>query len=129
MLIRNIALGIICIVVIAACSPYPHDMKVSSRVRSPDGQREAVELEDMTGGATVATTTNIYVTSPGLTPRRDERVFSQEGVCHLVLHWLSKSELQINYYAKKAGAVTQAPKGALYNVQVHWLGRDAESGC
>lgn len=113
---------------LSACGAHSESSRIVSRVASPDGARDAVYEEDIGGGATVAPSEEVYVVAKGGSPRLQDRVFSEEHLCHLKVRWLNNDAIEIGYSARKALADDSKTVGRI-NVQARWLGRDAASGC
>jgi len=82
----------------------------------------------MSGGATVGPSEEIYVVAKGGSLRFENRVFSQERVCNLRVHWVNNQAIEIGYSARSAKLEGAANVGGL-GVQTKWLGRDIASGC
>lgn len=121
----------ICVVsaaMLSTCGPDPTSTRIISRIASPDGTREAVYAEDVTGGATVGPSEEIYVVAKGASPRLRDRVFSQERVCKLRVRWLNNVAIEIGYLARRAVAPDPNVRGTL-EVHTKWLGSDAANGC
>jgi len=68
---------------LSACNESPSDQRILGRVASPDKKRELVYAEDTSGGATVASSSNVFIAAPGAAPRMQNRISSLEGVCRL----------------------------------------------
>jgi len=68
------------VALLSACDPDPKTTRIIERIHSPDGTRDAVYAEDMSGGATVGPSEQVYVVTKGGFPRFRDRVFSEERV-------------------------------------------------
>lgn len=123
-----IGICIISAALLSACGPDPRSTRVVARIASPDGTREAVYSEDMSGGATVSPSEEIYVVAKDSAPRLQDRVFSQERVCNLRVRWLNDKAIEIGYSARRALADRSIGPDRL-EVHTRWLGRDPASGC
>lgn len=123
-----IAVSTLSAAALSACDPDPTGLRIVSRVPSPDGMREAIYAEDMSGGATVGPSEDIYIVAKGRLPRLKNRVFSEERVCHLRVRWLSNHAIGIGYSARDA-KVERTTKIEGLTVYSKWLGRDLASGC
>jgi len=114
---------------LSACDPAPESTRILERIPSPDGQSEAVYANGMLGGATVGPSSDVYVTKPGQFPKLRDRAFTGEHLCNLRIRWLANNVLEIGYYARRRipGENLSGPNRII--VMLHWLGRDAASGC
>lgn len=121
----------VCIIsasLLSACNPDPTKTRIIARIESPDGTRDAVYAEDMSGGATVGPSDDVYVVAKGRFPRLQDRVFSQERVCNLTVRWLNDEAIQIEYSGRTAKLEESKTAGPVH-VDVKWRGRDVANGC
>lgn len=116
------------VALLSSCDPDPRSTRIISRIASPDGTREAVCAEDVSGGATEGPSEEIYVVAKGTSPSLRDRVFSQERVCNLRVRWLNNVAIEIGYSARK---VLASDLNVRDSIEVHtkWLGFDAANGC
>ena len=82
---------------LAACNPSPRHTYIETRVRSPDGTRDAVFADDLSGGPATGTSQEVYITPPTKFPRLIDRVFSNECVHDVHLHWSDPRSLEVSY--------------------------------
>jgi hypothetical protein len=121
----------ICVVsaaLLSGCGPDPRSTRIVARVGSPDETRDVVYAEDMSGGATVGPSEEVYVVVKGGLPRAQDRVFSQEHVCNLRVRWMNNETIEIAYSAK-APLVARSNVPDRLDVHIKWLGPDASNGC
>ena len=121
-------IGLVSTILLSACSPDREKTRIVARIGSPDGTRDAVYAEDMSGGATVGPSEDVYVVAKGRFPRLQDRVFGQERVCNLRVRWLNNDAIEIGYSARTARPQRTQGAGPVH-VSVKWLGRDVASGC
>lgn len=122
---HTVAISLFAAAALTACNPEPDKTRIVARIEAPDGTRDAVYVEDMSGGATVGPSEDVYVVPKGRFPRLADRVFSQEGICNLKVRWLNNQAIQIAYSARTARVAAGGPVA----VSVKWLGPDRASGC
>lgn len=125
---HTVAICVSGVVALTACNPDPDKTRIVTRIEAPDGTRDALYAEDMSGGATVGRSEDVYVVLKGRFPRRADRVFSQERVCNLKVRWLNNHAIEIAYSARTA-RLRAASAAAPVVVSVKWLGPDRASGC
>jgi hypothetical protein len=95
---------------LAACDPSPQTTRIVSRTLSPDRNAEAVYALDMSGGATVGPSADVYVVAPGESPRLADRLFSAGRACGTQLRWLDNRTLEISYAARHPDESAPAPE-------------------
>lgn len=82
---------------LCGCNPSPATTDIHNRLRSPDGKIEALYAEDLSGGPATGVSEDIYVVHAGQFPRLADRVFSNECVHNLNMHWTGNRRLAISY--------------------------------
>jgi hypothetical protein len=82
---------------LGACGPVPEDTVVHMRLASPDGQLEALYIDDLGAGPVVGPTRDVYVVTSGGIPHYGEQVFSRACANNLVLAWNGPRTLTISY--------------------------------
>jgi hypothetical protein len=82
---------------LSACGPVPEDTVVHARLASPDGQLEAVYLDDTGVGPVIGATRDVYVVTAGGIPHYGEQVFSRACANNLALAWNGPRALTISY--------------------------------
>jgi hypothetical protein len=113
---------------LSACNADPQDLRVLSRVGSPDGKRDAIYVENMSGDATVGPSEEVYVVQKGNFPRLADRAFKAERVCNLKIRWMGNAEIEVGYWANKPAndrSILPRPIG----IRTKWLGSDPANGC
>lgn len=114
---------------LSACDPGSDSTQVIARVVSPDGRRDAVHAQDLSGGATVASIDEVFVVDRGAPLRMSERVATLERVCRLDVRWLDNDLVEITYFARRAVEDRSVSRSASVGVRYRWLGQDAANGC
>lgn len=113
---------------LSACAPDPHSTRIITRVASPNGQLEAIYAEDLSGGATVGPSEDVYVVAKGGSPTYRARLFSAERTCNLKVSWRSGEVVEIGYYARRPLPDDARSEGPV-RVAKKWLGSDPANGC
>ena len=84
------------------------ESREASRVRSPDGQLEAVHIESSGGGATVGEFDDAYVQGPA-TSNRKLAVISGYRLGCLSLAWAANRKLVVKYSPLSEGSIGPMP--------------------
>ncbi len=82
---------------LGGCEPDPSETQINARIKSPDGRLEAVYADNLSGGAAVGATEEVFVVLRGRSPRLHDRVFSKECVHNLQMAWDKVGALHIGY--------------------------------
>jgi len=114
---------------LSGCAPASDRLQVIARKASPDGEREAVHARDMSGGATVGPSDEVYVVRRSVPIRSNNRVVGLERICGMDMRWLANDTLAVSYRAKRSQDNRAFLKPAVVNVRLRWLGRDVANGC
>jgi hypothetical protein len=114
---------------LSACSPSQDSKRVMDRAVSPDGKREAVHVEDVSGGATVYPSEEVFVVDRGSPLQWSKRIASLEKICRLGVKWLGNDMVEISYFARRASENRSLWKSASIEARYRWLGRDSANGC
>jgi hypothetical protein len=104
---RNAATFIVIIQALCGCEPDPTDTQINARVRSPDGNLEAIYAEDIGGGAAVGVTEEVFVVTPRAFPHLSERVFSEECAHNIAMTWEAPRTLRVSY--DLSAGISEAP--------------------
>lgn len=121
--------GFICTLGLSGCGYNPKNERVIARATSPNGQLEAVHAEDRSGGATIATSEDLFVVEPGAPFDMSDRIATLEGVCHLKIKWLTNDVVEVSYYARHAREDRGLQMSNSVGIRYRWLGRDNKDGC
>jgi hypothetical protein len=114
---------------LSACDSSLNDRRIIAKVASPDGQRDAVHVSEIGGGATVGPAEEVYIVERGTSLQLSDRIASLEMVCRLNVRWLSNDLVEISYFARRLQHDRSFWKPVTVNVRYVWLGRDASDGC
>ena len=100
----SLSLGSVLLIVLAGCS----EEREASRVRSPDGQLDAVHVESSGGGATVGKFDEAYVQGPA-TGNRKLAVISGYRLGCFSLAWAANRKLVVKYSPLSEGSIETMP--------------------
>ena len=114
---------------LSACGPRLDSKHIMARVTSPDGKHDAISVRDMSGGATVGPTDELFVVRRGAAHKKSDRVAWVERACHFEARWLDDDLVEVTYFARRDTRDQSVSKSPSVGVRYRWLGRDAVSGC